>query len=244
MKLVLDNGNEIEIKTQEDAKKAIALACIAEDLVKNTPCDECEHRDWPDETCNESCSWFDYDGVGQWQFLDADELEREYENGERLGCESSPIRRSSKWGTYIIPGRRNGYYDSNDLLNLLDEWESLVGLFYEFRWANKINEDGMIKGFDHAHSFEGVVWYMFDDPENFYIPKASAKHYSEQEIELLALVRQRLCHDMGVNPKCKIVDALDDEDRRVEDGQGNRFSIMLKKRIEQLQVIDDESSEE
>ena len=62
-----------------------------------------------------------------------------------------------------------------------------TGLYYPF-WTS----DNLIRQYEeHAHSFEGVLQALIRNPEKFSI-KGDESYYSEQEIEMLEDVQNRL----------------------------------------------------
>ena len=76
--------------------------------------------------------------------------------------------------------------ETGSLLYVLGEFAK-TGLYYPFKTS-----DNLVRQYEeHAHSFEGVLQALLRNPEKFSI-KGDESYYSEQEIEMLEDVQNRL----------------------------------------------------
>lgn len=199
------------------------------------PCSngECPVGDhWQD--CSEDCEWYDFERTGIWELPALAGYERLYKEGNARGCPASPFRWSEPIGEWIVPGAIVSYVTGDSLVDIMDEFEVLAGLCYSFRYVGGEMDD-------HGHSFDDVVVSMMRAPELFYIPAWAESEYSKQEISFLELVRERLCHGLGIIPKVSIIwsDEDDEElarenDRAIAEGKWKPFSNRVSARIREL----------
>lgn len=190
---------DIEDVNRRNKIAADALQVYYENVARHSeiPCYFC---DGDDKVCESGkCPWFDVEEAGLWKLHSNEVLERAYSEADLPSHAANPFKYSPELGEFVAPGVYVPYVSSTSLADMLDEYERFASLFYAY--GNAQSEDAHL----HQHSFDGVVAAMMDDPENFYISLWAQDQYSEQEILLLEVVRERLCRDAGTAPKLPIV---------------------------------------
>lgn len=210
-----------QVTNIEDMERRNAAAAEGLDIYFANVVRECEipcnwsrcGTDW--DACTEDCEWYDFDSVGIWQLTDDERLEELYNSAGPEGCAANPFRYSSVIGEWIVPGAFVPWVSGNSLPDMMDEYEMLASLCFSYRFVGGSMHD-------HSHSFSGVVGDLLRDPVRFYIPIWAEADYSEQEKLFLEVVRERLCHDMGVVPKVDIVWADEEDEKKQKEMQGER----------------------
>jgi hypothetical protein len=124
-----------------------------------------------------------YEGVMKPVYLPKPDIwvvDTKYQQEQRMSPEVAAFNKKMKGGG-IPTGAVSG-----DLLWVMGEFSN-TGLFYRF-WTMSSREDGHP---EHAHSFEGVLSFLADDPNNFEITESFKEDYSEQELAFIKAIQKR-----------------------------------------------------
>lgn len=176
-----------------------ALATYFENAVRpfEEPCEACSGDD---ELCEKGkCPWYEFERCGLWRLRSNENLARAYAESDEPHYPSNPFRYSPVLEEHIVPGKFVNWSSSPRLLDVVDEYEMFASLAYPY--GNLRSPDEHL----HQHSFDAVVSAMLDDPENFYVPSWARNSYSDQEVLLLEVLRERVCRDNGKSPAVDIV---------------------------------------
>lgn len=201
------------------------------------PCQWNECGGW--KNCNSDCEWYDFEYMGLWYLSSSDRLEELYNKAKPEGCPANPFRYSHVIGEWIVPGALCPWVSGTSLSDMMDEYEPLAALSYAYRFVGGSTHD-------HAHSLNGVVLDMLRDPARFYIPIWASEGYSKQELLLLEVVRERLCHDMSVLPEVEIIWADEEDEKRRKDMEkdgGAVFPMRVRARIAELREYNEAYTE-
>lgn len=208
-----------------------ALATYFENAVRpfEEPCEACSGDD---ELCERGkCPWYDFERCGLWKLRSDENLARAYAESAAPRYPSNPFRYSPVLEEHIVPGKYVSWSSSPHLLDVVDEYEMFASLAYPY--GNIHDGDPHL----HQHSFDAVVSAMLDDPENFYVPSWARSSYSNQEVLLLEVLRERVCRDNGKSPAVDIV-YDDGKGEGLLDSEGS-WERRVRHRISEIRGEDD-----